>query len=71
MLKMRNNYSYIYISRYLKFGYTEDNIREFYKRFGNYVSSTFDFRLWRMMHVYFGHINNIPEPDKCEDENKQ
>lgn len=69
MLKQRANYSYIYISRYLKFGYTEENIRKFYERFGSYVSSTFDFRLWRMMHAYFGHIDNIPEPDDCDNKN--
>lgn len=63
MLQFRKTYSYLNISRVFKDGYTEETVRAFYVKFGSYCTSRYDFMLWKMMHEYFGHVDNTPHPD--------
>ncbi len=64
MIKFRKSYSYLNISQVFRTGgYTNETVYAFYVRFGSYCTSRYDFNLWRMMHTYFGHIENIPHPD--------
>lgn len=54
MLKFGKSYSYLQISRVFKIeGYTESAIEKFYKNFGSYCASRYDYKLWEMMHKYF------------------
>ena len=66
MIKFRKSYSYLEISRVFKLeGYTESAIEKFYKKFGSYCVSRYDYKLWNMMHTYFGH-QNIAHPNTKE-----
>lgn len=66
MIKFRKNYSYLDISRvFVIEGYTEAAVDKFYRKFGSYCVSRYDFKLWDMMHKYFGHKQiPHPQPDK-------
>ena len=66
MIKFRKSYSYLEISRVFRLeGYTESAIEKFYKKFGSYCVSRYDYKLWNMMHIYFGH-QNIAHPNVKE-----
>lgn len=68
MIKIKACYTYLNIGRYFNDGINEETVHKFYKEFGYYVSSRFDYLLWRKMHDYFGHDDTIQEPEP--DQNK-
>ena len=64
IIEAKANYSYLNCSRFFKTdGITEETIKQFYQEFGYFVMSKIDYKLWRMMHAHFGHMDNIPEPE--------
>lgn len=64
IIEAKANYSYLNCGRFFKTdGITEETIKQFYQEFGYFVMSKIDYRLWRMMHAHFGHMDNIPEPE--------
>lgn len=64
LLLSKDCYSYLNCSRHIiQNGINEESLKEFYKEFGYYVMSKTDFKVWRLLHEHFGHIEGIPEAE--------